>query len=156
VRAIAGKDHVTIIKVHSSAMLMAHGFLRAIFAVFERHETSVDVVATSEVSVSATVDAVAPVESIAADLACLGEVSVERERAIIAVVGAGLGGDSTIMARALDALAGIQVHMISVSASEINLTLVVDGDDLRLAMSALHTAFFGGRPPATPAALAAA
>jgi aspartate kinase len=156
VRAIAGKDHVTVIKVHSSAMLMAHGFLRAIFAVFERHETSVDVVATSEVSVSATVDAVAPVESIAADLACLGEVSVERERAIIAVVGAGLGGDSTIMARALDALAGIRVHMISVSASEINLTLVVDGDNLRPAMSALHTAFFGGPPPATPAVLAAA
>ena len=152
VRAIAGRDNVTVIKVHSSAMLMAHGFLRTLFAVFERHGTSVDVVATSEVSVSVTVDALAPVESIAADLASLGEVTVERERAVIAVVGAGLGGDSTIMARALDALAGVRVYMISVSASEINLTFVVDAERLRPAMSALHATFFGGLPPGAAAA----
>ncbi|HEU6453017.1 MAG TPA: lysine-sensitive aspartokinase 3 [Gemmatimonadaceae bacterium] len=152
VRAIAGRDDVTVIKVRSSAMLMAHGFLRALFDVFERHGTSVDVVATSEVSVSVTVDALAPVESIAADLAHLGEVMVERERAVIAVVGAGLGGDSAIMARALEALAGVRVHMISVSASEINLTLVVDAEHLRLAMSALHATFFGGLPPGAAAA----
>jgi aspartate kinase len=143
VRAIAGKDGVTVIKVHSSAMLMAQGFLRALFDVFARHGTSVDVVATSEVSVSVTVDALAPVEAIAADLASLGEVTVERERAIIAVVGAGLSGDGAIMARALDALSGVQVHMISVSASEINFTIVVDADRLRAAMGALHGAFFG-------------
>jgi aspartate kinase len=133
-------------------MLMAHGFLRALFEVFERHGTSVDVVATSEVSVSVTVDALAPVESIAADLTSLGEVTVERGRAVIAVVGAGLGGDSTIMARALDALDGLRVHMISVSASEINLTLVVDAEHLRPAMSALHATFFGGLPPGAAAA----
>ena len=156
VRAIAGKDGVVVIKVHSSAMLMAHGFLRALFEVFERHGTSVDVVATSEVSVSVTVDATAPVDSIAADLARLGEVSVERERAIIAVVGAGLGGDSAVMARALQALEGVRVHMISVSASEINLTLVVDEECLRPALSALHAELFGGVPPGTPTAVAVA
>jgi aspartate kinase len=152
VRAIAGRNDVTVIKVRSSAMLMAHGFMRALFDVFERHATSVDVVATSEVSVSVTVDATAPVDAIAADLAALGEVTVERERAIIAVVGAGLGGDSGIMAQALGALAGVRVHMISVSASEINLTLVVDADRLRTAMSALHAVFFGGLPPDAAAA----
>lgn len=152
VRAIAGRDDVTVIKVNSSAMLQAHGFLRLLFDVFERHGTSVDVVATSEVSVSVTVDATAPVEPIAAELESFGEVVVERERAIIAVVGAGLGGDSTIMARALESLAGIRVHMISVSASEINLTLVVDAECLRPAMSALHAAFFGGLPPGAAAA----
>jgi aspartate kinase len=152
VRAIAGRDDVTVIKVRSSAMLMAHGFLRAFFDVFERHGTSGDVVATSEVSVSVTVDGMAPVGPIAADLEHLGDVSVERGRAVIAVVGAGLGGDSTIMARALDALGGVRVHMISVSASEINLTIVVDAEYLRDAMSALHAAFFGGLPPGVAAA----
>jgi len=152
VRAIAGRDGVTVVKVRSSAMLMAHGFLRTLFEVFDRHSTPVDVVATSEVSVSLTVGAQAPVEAIAADLARLGEVTVERGRAVIAVVGAGLGGDSAVMARALGALAGIRVHMISVSASEINLTLVVDAEHLRAAMSALHTAFFGGLAPDAVAA----
>jgi aspartate kinase len=143
VRAIAGRDGVTVIKVKSSAMLMAHGFLRALFEVFDRHDTAVDVVATSEISVSVTVGAEAPVDAIAADLAHLGDVTVERDRAVVAVVGAGLSGDSAVMARALGALDGVKVHMISVSASEINLTIVVDADLLRPAMSALHTAFFG-------------
>ncbi len=143
VRAIAGRDGVTVIKVKSSAMLMAHGFLRVLFEVFERHDTPVDVVATSEISVSVTVGADAPVEAIAADLGRLGEVTVERGRAVIAVVGAGLDGDHAVMARALGALDGVRVHMISVSASEINLTMVVDAELLRPAMSALHAAFFG-------------
>ena len=142
VRAIAGRDDVTVIKVRTSEMLMAHGFLRALFDVFERRETSVDVVATSEVSVSVTVDDPAPIDAIAADLACLGDVTVERGRAVISVVGAGLSGDSATMARALGALAGIRVHMISVGATEINLTFVVEAEQFRAAIRALHGAFF--------------
>jgi aspartate kinase len=142
VRAIAGKGNVTIVKVNSSRMLLAHGFLRALFEIFERQRTSVDVVATSEVSVSVTVDDPSRLDALLVDLAALGDVSVERNRAIIAVVGGALGGSSRTMARALGALGDIPVHMISLSATEINLTLIVDGSDLAPAMRALHAAFF--------------
>ena len=142
VRAIAGKGNVTIIKVNSSRMLLAHGFLRALFEVFERHHSSVDVVATSEVSVSVTVDDPSRLDALLVDLSALGDVSVERNRAILAVVGGALGGSSRTMARALRALGDIAVHMISLSATEINLTIIVNAEDLAPAMRALHAEFF--------------
>jgi len=142
VSAIAGKGNVTVIKVNSSRMLLAPGFLRTLFEVFERHHTSVDVVATSEVSVSVTVDDPSRLDALLVELRALGDVSVERQRAVVAVVGAGLGGDSTTMARALGALHGMRVHMISLSATEINLTIIIDGDRLGEAMRALHAEFF--------------
>lgn len=142
VSAIAGKGNVTVIKVNSSRMLLAPGFLRTLFEVFERHHTSVDVVATSEVSVSVTVDDPARLDALLVDLRALGDVSIERQRAVVAVVGAGLGGDSTTMARALGALHGLRVHMVSLSATEINLTIIIDGERLGDAMRALHAEFF--------------
>ena len=142
VSAIAGKGNVTVIKVNSSRMLLAPGFLRTLFEVFERHHTSVDVVATSEVSVSVTVDDPSRLDALLVELRALGDVSIERQRAVVAVVGAGLGGDSTTMARALGALHGMRVHMISLSATEINLTIIIDGDRLGQAMRALHAEFF--------------
>ncbi|HEX6807475.1 MAG TPA: lysine-sensitive aspartokinase 3 [Gemmatimonadaceae bacterium] len=147
VRAIAGKGNVTVIKVTSSRMLLAPGFLRTLFEVFERHHTSVDVVATSEVSVSVTVDDPSRLDALLVDLRALGDVSIERQRAVVAMVGAGLAGDSTTMARALGALHGMRVHMISLSATEINLTIIIDGDRLGEAMRALHAEFFD-RPEA--------
>ncbi|HEV2181222.1 MAG TPA: lysine-sensitive aspartokinase 3 [Gemmatimonadaceae bacterium] len=147
VSAIAGKGNVTVIKVSSSRMLLAPGFLRTLFEVFERHHTSVDVVATSEVSVSVTVDDPSRLDALLVDLRALGDVSIERQRAVVAMVGAGLGGDSATMARALGALHGMRVHMISLSATEINLTIIIDGDRLGDAMRALHAEFFD-RPEA--------
>lgn len=147
VSAIAGKGNVTVIKVSSSRMLLAPGFLRTLFEMFERHHTSVDVVATSEVSVSVTVDDPSRLDALLVDLRALGDVSIERQRAVVAMVGAGLGGDSTTMARALGALHGMRVHMISLSATEINLTIIIDGDRLGDAMRALHAEFFD-RPEA--------
>lgn len=144
VSAIAGKGNVTVIKVSSSRMLLAPGFLRTLFEMFERHHTSVDVVATSEVSVSVTVDDPSRLDALLVDLRALGDVSIERQRAVVAMVGAGLGGDSTTMARALGALHGMRVHMISLSATEINLTIIIDGDRLGDAMRALHAEFFDG------------
>ncbi|HSC31118.1 MAG TPA: aspartate kinase [Gemmatimonadaceae bacterium] len=148
VSAIAGKGNVTVIRVNSSRMLLAPGFLRTLFEVFERHHTSVDVVATSEVSVSVTVDDPARLDALLVDLRALGDVSIERQRAVVAIVGAGLGGDSTTMARALAALHGMRVHMISLSATEINLTIIIDADRLGDAMRALHSEFFDRRPEA--------
>lgn len=140
--AIAGKTDVTVIKVRSPRMLLTHGFLRTTFEVFERHRTSVDVVATSEVSVSVTVDDATHLESLIVDLALLGDVTVERNRGIVALVGAGLSRDPLAMSRALAALEGIKVHMLSLSASGINLTIIVDGECVQPAMQALHEVFF--------------
>ncbi|MDQ6830333.1 MAG: lysine-sensitive aspartokinase 3 [Gemmatimonadota bacterium] len=143
VTAIAGKSGIAIIKVRSSRMLLAFGFLRTLFEVFERHKTSVDVVATSEVSVSLTVDDPSGLDSLLVDLRVLGDVSVERNRAIVAVVGASLGARSDTMGRALRALGEIPVHMLSLSATEINLTIILDEERLAPAMRALHAEFFG-------------
>ena len=142
VTAIAGKTNVTLIKVGSPRMLLTEGFLRALFEIFERHKTSVDVVATSEVSVSLTIDDDAQLEAVVGELRALGDVSVERNRGIVAVVGSAIAEGGMAMARALDALGGVRVHMLSLSATGINLTMVVDGEQVTPAMQRLHAAFF--------------
>ena len=142
VTAIAGRTGATVVKVRSPRMLLAHGFLRTVFELFERHRMSVDVVATSEVSVSVTVDDPEGLDELVVDLAPLGDVSVERNRGIVAVVGAGLGDDSAAMGRALAAVDGVKIHMLSLSATGINLTMIVDADDVTPAMRRLHAAFF--------------
>ena len=90
-----------------------------------------------------TVDDDSGLESLVVDLSALGDVSVERSRAIVAVVGAAISEDSAAMGRAIGALDGIRVHMMSLSATGINLTVIVDGDQLNPAMERLHDAFFG-------------
>jgi aspartate kinase len=142
-----------------------------VFNVFERHHVSVDVIATSEVSLSVTLDDAANLDALLVDLRALGDVSVERGRGIVSVVGAGLTDDSAALARAFGALAGVRVHMASVSATGINLTLVLDAEHVAPSMRRLHDAFFGeagdgaapdpgavatnGRPPAARAAATA-
>ncbi len=148
VTAIAGKEGVTVVKVRSPRMLLAHGFLARIFEIFDRHRTSVDVVATSEISVSLTIDDARNLESLVVDLSQLGDVSIERNRGIVALVGAGLGADSVAMARALGALRNTRVHMLSLSASGINLTMLVDADHVASAIRQLHAEFF---PPGVTA-----
>jgi aspartate kinase len=142
VSAIAGKNTVSLVKVGSPRMLLTEGFLRALFEIFERHRTSVDVVATSEVSVSLTVDDPSALEAIVSDLRELGDVSVERNRGIVAVVGGAISEGGEAMARALGALGDTRVHMLSLSATGINLTMVVDDDQVKPAMQRLHAAFF--------------
>ncbi|HVH38819.1 MAG TPA: lysine-sensitive aspartokinase 3 [Gemmatimonadaceae bacterium] len=145
VRAIAGKSRTVVVKVRSPRMLATPGALRAIFEVFERNRTSVDVVATSEVSVSVTIDDDQHLDSVVAQLSAFGDVTVERGRGIVALVGAGLGESTATMARALTALRDLRLHMVSLSATGINLTLIVDGDEVNEAMVRLHREFF---PPA--------
>lgn len=142
VRAIAGRSGIAVIRVRSARMLMAHGFLRTVFDVFARHRASVDVVSTSEVSISVTVDEHAPLDGILSDLAPLGDVSIERNRGIIALVGAGVARDAHAMSRALAALGDVRVHMLSLSATGINLTVILDQSAVPAAMGRLHEAFF--------------
>jgi aspartate kinase len=144
VTALAGKRGISIVRVRSTRMLLAHGFLREVFEVFARHRTAVDVVATSEVSVSLTVDDGAPLQDLVTALSALGDVAVEQHRGIVALVGTTLGASSPTMATALTALGDHRVHMLSLSATGINLTIIVDGDAVPDAMRRLHAAFFGG------------
>ena len=143
VTAVAGKGGVTVLKVRTPRMLFAHGSLRAIFEVFERHRTPVDVVATSEVSISLTTEEAAHLDDIVVALRVFGDVAVERSRAIIALVGAGIADHASTMARALAALGDTSVEMVSLSATGINLTLVVNAADLEPSVIALHREFFG-------------
>ena len=142
VTAIAGKSGVTLVKVRSPRMLLTDGFMRALFEVFERHRTSVDVVATSEVSVSVTIDDASRLEALVVDLRALGDVAMERNRGIVSIVGNGLSDGGTAMATALTAIGDLRVHMLSLSSSGINLTVVVDGEQVNPAMQRLHAAFF--------------
>ena len=149
VSAIAGKSGVTLLKVRSPRMLLTEGFLRTMFEVFERHRTSVDVVATSEVSVSVTIDDASQLEALVVDLRALGDVTMERNRGIVSIVGNGLSDGGASMACALSAIGDLRVHMLSLSSSGINLTIVVDGEQVHPAMKRLHDAFFpaGGAAP---------
>jgi aspartate kinase len=142
VKSIACKSKVTVLNIHSARMFMAHGFMRRIFEVFDRYETSVDMIATSEVNVSLTVDQSERMGAIVRDLREFSEVSVEENEAIICIVGDNIRYTPGVAARVFKALAGINVRMISQGASALNLGVVVAASDLQAAVSALHTEFF--------------
>jgi aspartate kinase len=143
VTALASRAPVTVLTVTTPRMLGGAGFLASIFEAFGRRGVSVDLVATSEVSVSATVDGKASVDELAADLAELGEVRIERDRAVVAVVGERLMKTPGVPGKALAALSDISVEMISLGANEINLSIVVERGQAAEAQRRLHAAFFG-------------
>ncbi len=148
VKAIACKKGITVVNVHSPRMLLAYGFLRRIFEVFERYETVVDVVATSEVSVSLTIDSSEKLDPIVADLKAFGQVDVEHDTAIICIVGDNLKYTPGIAARVFRGLGSINVHMISQGASRINLTFLVQQSKMKMAVRKLHHEFFRDPDPA--------
>jgi aspartate kinase len=147
VKSIACKRKITLVNVHSSRMFMAHGFLRSIFEVFDRYETSVDMIATSEVSVSLTIDNPAHLEKICADLREFSEVSTEPEQAIVCLVGENIRYTPGVAAHVFKALNQVNIRMISQGASLLNLGVVVAEKDLRAAVEALHTEFFSDLDP---------
>jgi aspartokinase len=140
--ALACKRHVTVVEITSTRMLMAHGFLRRLFQVFESHRTAVDVVTTSEVSVSVTVDDDRNLAAIVRDLEEFAEVAVEKSMAILCAVGDNLRGDPRLAIRVLAALEGVPLRMVSQAGSRRNLTVVLHERDLVTAMSRLHNACF--------------
>ncbi len=142
VRVIACKKNITLVNVVSSRMLMAHGFLLRIFEVFNRYETPVDMLATSEVSVSLTIDNARALPAIQKELEAFAEVSVEEGLAIICLVGENLRRHANAAARAFTALDGIKPHMVSQGASELNIGMVIRAQDLTRAVESLHREFF--------------
>lgn len=139
VRAFASRKGITLVTVKSSRMLNAYGFLRAIFAVFDRHGISVDLVATSEVSVSVTVDAGRDLSGLTAELDSLGRVEVQEKKSIVSVVGRTLFENPSVVAEVFAAVAPAHVRLISFGSSEINLSFVVDETDEVPVLTRLHT-----------------
>jgi aspartate kinase len=142
VKAIAHKTGVTTLQVTSARMLGAYGFLRALFEVFDNHRTAVDVVTTSEVSVSLSLDDISALPFIVEDLKEFGSVTVEEKRAILCIVGEGLRSTPGIAARIFSTISDINVSLISQGASRINLTFAVEEDRAREAVVRLHREFF--------------
>jgi aspartate kinase len=146
-KAIAAKKRITIIDVVAPRMLMAHGFLKAIFDAFDRHRVPVDVVSTSEVSVSLTVDSNEAIPALANDLAKLADVKYDGRKAIVCLVGENLRQTRGIAGRVFSVLPDVDIRMISQGASEINLTFVIEESDVPEVIRRLHTAFFTDLDP---------
>ena len=148
VKSIACKRNITLVNVHSTRMLMAHGFLRRIFEVFDRYQTSVDMVSTSEVSVSLTIDNTGRLGEILAELRQIAEVDVEPDQTIVCLVGDNIRYTPGVARRTFMALEGLNIRMISQGASLLNLSFAIAETDLRRAVEALHEEFFATLDPA--------
>ena len=148
-KAIAVKKRITIVDVAAPRMLLAHGFLKAIFEAFDRHRIPVDVVSTSEVSISLTVDSNESIPALAADLAKLADVKYEGRKAIVCVVGENLRNTPGIAARIFTEVRDVNIRMISQGASEINITFVVEEDSIPQVVKQLHKKFFTDVDPET-------
>jgi aspartate kinase len=141
-KSIAVKKKLTIIDIVASRMLLSHGYMSKMFAVFDKHKCPVDMVSTSEVSVSLTVDSNASLPEIAADLRTIADVTYEGKKALICLVGEDIRGQNGMAAQVFNAIRHINVRMISQGASEINMSFMIDEDDADEAVRSLHRAFF--------------
>jgi aspartate kinase len=141
-RAIAFKKGITVVLIAQPRMLMAYGFVARVFEVFDRHRTPVDLIATSEVSISLTVDDTASLPAVKADLAALGEVRVLDGMAIVSVVGRGFVSRPGLAGRIFQTLRDVNVVMISFGASDVNVSFVVAQDDAERAVRLLHRELF--------------
>jgi aspartate kinase len=147
-KSIACKLSITGVHIKSTRMLMAHGFLRRIFEVFDRYETPVDLLATSEISVSLTIDNTTNLDRIVTELQQFSEVSVEGDIAIVCLVGDNINRTPGIAARVFSALKEVNIRMISQGASNLNLSVVIAEADVKRAVQALHHEFFSNPDPA--------
>lgn len=145
IKAVAAKDGITAINVKSSRMLLAYGFLRKVFEIFESYKTPIDMIVTSEVGVSMSIDNDANLDAIVADLEKYGTVQVERNMCVICVVGDMKWNNVGFESRALDALSEIPVHMISYGGSSNNISFLIGEDDKKRALQRLSDHLFKGR-----------
>ena len=146
-KSIAVKKKLSIIDVVASRMLMTHGYMKDIFTIFDKHHCPVDMVSTSEVSVSLTVDSNDNLPAIAADLSELADVKYEGRKALICLVGEDIRGQNGMAAQVFNAIRHINVRMISQGASEINMSFMIDEDDAEEALRSLHATFFKDPDP---------
>ncbi len=142
VKAIAAKDGITAIKIKSSRMLLAYGFLRKVFEIFEKYKTPIDMITTSEVAVSVTIDELGNLEHIVEELKAFGIVEVDSDQSIICIVGNRIAEDEGTLKSVLDALKGISVRMLSYGGSRHNVSVLVDSKVKKDALSQLNEGVF--------------
>jgi len=142
-KAIAAKDGITAINIRSSRMLMAYGFLRRVFEIFENHKTSIDMITTSEVAVSVTIDNNTQLASIENELKKFGTISVDKDQTIICIVGQKITVQQDVFKKIFDSLADVPIRMVSCGGSTNNVSVLVDKKDKDKALNVLNEGLFG-------------
>jgi aspartate kinase len=142
-KAIAAKDGITAIKVKSSRMLLAYGFLRKVFEVFEKYKTPIDMISTSEVAVSVTIDDNHALANIEKDLKTFGTIEVDKNQTIVCVVGNALTEKEGVLTQVFDSLKGVPVRMVSFGGSPNNISILVDTSLKEKTLSLLNKGLFG-------------
>jgi len=142
-KAIAAKDDITAIKIKSSRMLMAYGFLRRVFEVFEQYKTPIDMITTSEVAVSVTIDNKTNLSLIEAELKKFGTIEVDKDQTIICIVGNKITDQKGVLKKVFDSLADVPVRMVSSGASTNNVSVLVEKQYKEKALNALNEGLFG-------------
>lgn len=142
IKSIAFRKNVTVININSNRMLGAYGFLNKVFEVFGKYETSVDIVTTSEVNISLTIDDTRHLSEIENDLSLIGDINVKHNYALVSAVGEGIRDTAGIAARFFGVLKGINILMVSIGGSEVNLSIIIGENELEQAVRMLHSEFF--------------
>ncbi|MEQ8909031.1 MAG: aspartate kinase [Vicingaceae bacterium] len=142
IKAVAAKDGITAIKIKSGRMLLAYGFMRKVFEIFELYKTSIDMITTSEVAVSVTIDDDSQVELIQKELQQYGSVELDREQSIICVVGNFIQSDKGVAHEVFNVLKEVPIRMISYGGSNHNISLLVNSKDKATALAKLNQLFF--------------
>lgn len=142
IKSIASKKGITILRITSARMLGSYGFMSAVFQVFDRYRTVIDVISTSEVSIALTLDSTGSLEKIVEELSRLGDVEVEPNYAVICVVGEGLRASTGLASKIFSTIADVNIALVSHGASAVNLTFVVKEQDAANVIEKLHTEFF--------------
>ncbi|MBL7920668.1 MAG: aspartate kinase [Bacteroidia bacterium] len=142
IKAVAAKDGITAINIKSARMLLAHGFLRAVFEIFERYKTSIDMITTSEVAVSLTIDNSKNLKEILKDLKEIAQVEIDEDQTIICIVGQLPKEQPGYANKVLEALKDIPLRMVSYGGSSNNISVLVNGDQKKAALQALNKGLF--------------
>lgn len=143
VKAIAAKDFITAIKIKSSRMLLAYGFLRKVFEIFEKYQTPIDMVTTSEVAVSVTIDSDAYLREIIKELELFGTVEVDNDQTIVSIVGNQITQTKDVMAKIFTNLSGIPVRMVSYGGSQHNISILISREHKEKTLQVLNKGLFG-------------
>jgi aspartate kinase len=153
VKAVAAKDGITAINIRSNRMLLAYGFLRKVFEIFEKYRTPIDMITTSEVAVSVTIDNATALHEIVKELETMGTVAVDEGLTIVCVVGNELASDHAVLKKLFQSLDGINVRMVSYGGSAHNVSILVDSAQKTSVLQQLNSGLFGLAPGPAPAKL---
>ncbi len=143
VKAVAAKDGITAINIRSSRMLLAYGFLRKVFEIFEKYRTPIDMITTSEVAVSVTIDNASELPAIVKELEALGTVETEGGQTIVSVVGNELASDHGVLKKLFQSLEGIEVRMVSYGGSAHNISILINSHQKTAVLRQLNSGLFG-------------